>query len=34
MKTKTLKVFAWAVALLLCSPFVIVHAQATNKVSV
>jgi len=34
MKTKTLKVFTWALALLICSVFMTVHAKATNKVSV
>jgi hypothetical protein len=34
MKTKKLKVFTLALALLLCLMFVTVHAQATSKVSV
>ena len=33
MKTKTLEVFTWALALLICSMFMTVHAKATNKVS-
>jgi hypothetical protein len=34
MKTKTLKVFTLAIALLLCAPFAATNAQTANKVSV
>jgi hypothetical protein len=33
MKTTAHHILAWALALLLCSPFVVVHTQDANKIS-
>ena len=33
MKTTAHQILAWALALLLCSPFVVAHAQDANKIS-
>jgi hypothetical protein len=33
MKTTPHQIFAWALALLLCSPFAVAHAQDANKIS-